>query len=110
VDTELKLAALEPDLEKLLSEILRLSAGSGVFAVEPALAGELRATASLLAGRLAAIAPIAGLITRAELREPVAALLRTVRPRIWVFSFNEIPPDKQIKVVELLGRPPHSHA
>ena len=57
---ELKLAALEPDLEKLLSEILRLSAGSGVFAVEPGLAGELRAAASLMAGRLAAIAPIAG--------------------------------------------------
>jgi flagellar biosynthesis protein FlhA len=107
---ELKVAALDPDLEKLLYEVLRLSAGSGVFPVEPALAGELRGTASLIAGRLAAIAPIAGLVTRAELREPVAELLRTVRPRIWVFSFNEIPPDKQIKVVELLGRPPQSHA
>jgi flagellar biosynthesis protein FlhA len=101
---ELKVAALEPDLEKLLQEIQRLSAGSGVFAIEPALAVELRAAASLLAGRLGAIAPIAGLVTRAELREPVAELLRAVRPRIWVFSFNEIPAAKQIRVVELLGR------
>ncbi len=57
---ELKVAALEPDLEKLLQEIQRLSAGSGVFAIEPALAAELRAAAALLAGRLGAIAPIAG--------------------------------------------------
>jgi len=28
-----------------------------------------------------------------------------VRPRIWVFSYAEIPADKRIKVVELLGRP-----
>ncbi|HEY2537878.1 MAG TPA: FHIPEP family type III secretion protein, partial [Stellaceae bacterium] len=106
---ELKVAALEPDLEKLLHEIIRLSAGSGVFAIEPGLAGELRAAAALLAGRLGTLAPVAGLVTPAELREPVAALLRTVRPRIWVFSFNEIPADKPIKVVELLGRPAQTH-
>jgi flagellar biosynthesis protein FlhA len=106
---ELKLAALEPDLEKLLQESLRLSAGSGVIAIEPGLAFELRTAAALLAGRLGAIAPVAGLVTRAELREPVAELLRSVRPRIWVFSFNEIPAAKQIKVVDLLGRPARTH-
>jgi flagellar biosynthesis protein FlhA len=106
----LKVAALEADLEKLLHEVLRLSAGSGVFAIEPALAGELRAAAALLAGRIGAIAPVPGLVTRAELREPVAELLRTVRPRIWVFSFDEIPAEKHIKVVELLGRPAQIHA
>jgi flagellar biosynthesis protein FlhA len=76
-----------------------------VFAIEPALAGELREAASLSAARLGAVASVAALVTRAELREPVAQLLRTVRPRIWVFSYQEIPSDKQIKVVELLGRP-----
>jgi flagellar biosynthesis protein FlhA len=107
---ELKVAALEPDLERLLQEILRLSTGSGVFAIEPALAGELRTAASTLAARLGAVAPVAGLVTRADLRESVAQLLRTVRPRIWVFSYQEIPSEKQIKVVELLGRPAEKHA
>ncbi len=107
---ELKMAALEPDLERLLQEVLRLAAGSGVFAIEPALAGELRAAAALMAGRLVAIAPIAALITSAELRELVAQLLRMVRPRIWVFSYQEIPSEKQIKVMELLGRPTLNHA
>jgi flagellar biosynthesis protein FlhA len=107
---ELKMAALEPELEKLLQEMLRLATGSGVFAIEPGLAVELRAAASALATRLGAVAPAAALVTRAELREPIAQLLRAVRPRIWVFSYREIPSDKQIKVVELLGRPAPTHA
>jgi flagellar biosynthesis protein FlhA len=106
---ELKVAALEPELEKLLLEILRLSADSGVFAIEPGLAAELRVAGALLAGRLGTITPIAGLVTRAELREPLADLLRSGHPRLWVFAFNEIPAAKQIKVVELLGRATQNH-
>jgi flagellar biosynthesis protein FlhA len=108
--SELKVMALEPALEKLLQEILRLSSVSGVFAVEPALAAELRGAASTAAARLGAVAPAAGLITPSELRDMIAQLLRTVRPRIWVFSYREIPADKQIKVVELLGRSAEPHA
>jgi flagellar biosynthesis protein FlhA len=107
---ELKMAALESELEKLLQEMQRLATGSGVFAIEPGLAVELRAAAAALATRLGAVAPVAALVTRAELREPIAQLLRAVRPRIWVFSYREIPSDKQIKVVELLGRPAPTHA
>ena len=107
---EIKVAALEPELEKLLGEVTRLSAASGVFAIEPGLAGELRGAAALLAGRLGAMVSAAALVTRAELREPAAELLRTVRPRLCVLSFNEIPAEKQIKVVDLLGRPVAVHA
>jgi len=102
---ELKMMALEAELEKLLQEVLRLSAGSGVFAIEPGLAGELRAAASAAAARLGAVAPVAGLVTRPELREPVVQLLSGISPKVWVFSYQEIPSEKRIKVVELLGRP-----
>ena len=101
---ELTMMTLEPDLERLLQEVLRLSSGTGAFAVKPGLAAELRGQASAAATRLEAVAPVAALITRAELRELVAQLLRPVRPRIWVFSYQEIPSDKRIRVVELLGR------
>ncbi|MFZ2003565.1 MAG: hypothetical protein WB697_05005, partial [Stellaceae bacterium] len=49
-------------------------------------------------------AGVAALVTRPELRELAAQLLRPVQPRIWVFSYPEIPPEKRIKVIELLGR------
>jgi len=51
------------------------------------------------------MASVAAIVTRPELRELVAQLLRPARPRVWTFSYPEIPPQKRIKVVELLGRP-----
>jgi flagellar biosynthesis protein FlhA len=101
---ELNVIALEPDLERLLQEVLRLSSGTGAFGIEPGLAGELRAAAGVAAARVEAIVAVAALVTRPELRELAAQLLRPVQPRIWVFSYPEIPPEKRIKVVELLGR------
>jgi flagellar biosynthesis protein FlhA len=111
---ELRVMALEAELEKMLQDVARLGAvsgatTSGAFAIEPGLAGELREAAAGAATRLEAVAGVAGLVTRAELREPVARLLRGVRPRVGVVSYQEIPADKQIKVVELLGRPRAGH-
>ena len=60
--------------------------------------------AAAAAARLELVAPVAALAVRPELRELMAQLLRPVRPRIWVFSYQEIPSEKRIKVVELLGR------
>ena len=101
---ELKVMALETELEKLLQDVLRLSGGTGSFGIEPGLAGELRGMAASAAARLESIAPVAALAVRPDLRDLVAQLLRPVRPRIWIFSFPEIPSEKRIKVVELLGR------
>ena len=101
---ELKVMALEPDLERLLQEAQRLSVGTGAFGIEPGLSGELRATAAAAAARLEAAAGLAALVTRPELRELTAQLLRPVQPRVWVFAYPEIPPEKRIKVLELLGR------
>src|SRR4029077_2283140 len=102
---ELKMMALEPDLEQLLQEVVRLSAGTGAFGIEPGLAGELRAAATVSAARIEETASVAALITRPELRELVAQLLRPVQPNVWVFAYPEIPPEKRIKIIELLGRP-----
>jgi len=101
---ELKVMALEPGLEKLLGDAVRLAASSGTFGIEPGLAAEMRASASLAGARLATQAPVAALVTRPELREVSARLLRGVRPRVSVLSYQEIPSEKRIKVVEVLGR------
>ena len=70
---------------------MRLSSGTGAFGIEPGLAGELRASAAAAAMRLEATASVAALVTRPELRELAAQLLRPVRPRIWVFSYSADP-------------------
>ncbi len=106
---ELKVMALEGELEKLLGDAVRLSTSSGSFGIEPGLAGEMRAAAGRAGARLAAQAPVAALVTRPELREACARLLRSVRPRITVLSYQEIPADKRIKVVEILGRAVMGH-
>jgi flagellar biosynthesis protein FlhA len=102
---ELTVMALEPNLERLLQEAVKLAAGTGTFGIEPGLAAELRTSGAAVAARLEMLAPAAGLVVRPELRDATSQLLRAVRPRIWVLSYAEIPPDKRIKVVELLGRP-----
>ncbi|MGH6981367.1 MAG: FHIPEP family type III secretion protein, partial [Stellaceae bacterium] len=104
---ELKLMALEPELERLFQETLRLAGDTSEEpSLEPALAGDVRAMASAAAIRLEAMAPGAALVVRSELRPFVASMLRSVRPWIWVFSYAEIPAEKRLKVVELLGRQP----
>ncbi len=107
---ELTVMALEGDFEKLLQDVVRLAAAGGGFGVEPSLAAEIRAVATSAAARLATMAPAAVIVTRPELREITARLVSAVRPRIWVLSYQEIPADKRIKVVELLGRPVSRHA
>jgi flagellar biosynthesis protein FlhA len=102
---ELKVLALEPDLERLLHDVVKLTATTGAFGVEPGLAEELRIAATAAAARLEAAGAAAALVVRPELRELVALLLRPVRPRVWAFAYPEIPLHKRIKVVELLGRP-----
>jgi flagellar biosynthesis protein FlhA len=108
---EIKVMALEPELERLFQETLRLSAETtDEPSLEPALAGDVRAMASAAAIRLENVAPAAGLVVRPELRAFVALMLRSVRPWIWVLSYAEIPAEKRIKVVELLGRQPDKAA
>jgi flagellar biosynthesis protein FlhA len=108
---ELKLMALEPELERLFQDTVRLSGETTEDpSLEPALAGDVRAMASAAAIRLEGMTVAAALVVRPELRLFVSQLLRPVRPWIWVFSYAEIPAEKRIKVVELLGRQPDKAA
>jgi flagellar biosynthesis protein FlhA len=107
---ELKVMALDPELERLLQDALKLAASNGRVAIEPSLAVRMRSAAADAAARLAPQSPTVGLVTQPELRELAAALLHPVRPRICVLSYAEIPDDKRIKVVETLGRPVEQHA
>ncbi|HEX3860956.1 MAG TPA: flagellar biosynthesis protein FlhA [Stellaceae bacterium] len=107
---ELKVMALEAGLERLLQDVHRLGANTGSAEVEPGLAGEIQIQALTSAGRLEAAGAPPALLVRPELRELLVQLLRSVRPRVFVLSIPEIPSEKRIKVIELLGRSPDGAA
>ena len=102
---EIRAAVLDGDLEKLLQQALKLpSEGSTVFAIEPSIAAQLRETAGALAVRWEADGRPPAILVRPELRPLVAQTLMVVRPRLWVLSYAEIPPEKRIRVTEAVGR------
>jgi len=102
---EIRAAVLDGDLEKLLLQSLKLPAESGTaFAIEPSIAAQLRETAGALAVRWEGEGRPPAILVRPELRPLVAQTLAVVRPRLWVVSYGEIPPEKRIRVTEVIGR------
>ena len=102
---EVRAAVLDGDLEKLLLQSLKMPAeGGSTFAIEPSIATQLRETAGALALRWEAEGRPPAILVRPELRPLVAQTLMVVRPRLWVVSYAEIPPEKRIRVTEVIGR------
>ena len=102
---EIRAAVLDGELEKLLQQALKLpSDGATAFAIEPSIAAQLRETAGAMALRWEAEGRPPALLVRPELRPLVTQTLMVVRPRLWVFSYAEIPPEKRIRVTEVIGR------
>jgi len=102
---EIRAAVLDGDLEKLLLQALKLPAdGSSPFAIEPSIAAQLRETAGAMAARWEADGRPPAILVRPELRPLVTQTLMVVRPRIWIVSYGEIPPEKRIRVTEVIGR------
>ncbi|MGH6967951.1 MAG: flagellar biosynthesis protein FlhA [Stellaceae bacterium] len=104
---EIRAAVLDGELEKLLQQTLKLpSEGNTAFAIEPSIAAKLRETAGALAVRWEAEGRPPAILVRPELRPLVAQTLMVVRPRLRIVSYAEIPPEKRIRVTEVIGRKP----
>jgi len=102
---EIRAAVLDGELEKLLQQTLKLPVeGNNAFALEPSIASQLRETAAALAARWEAEGRNPAILVRPELRPLVAQTLMVVRPHLWIISYAEIPPEKRIRVIEVIGR------
>ncbi len=102
---EIRAAVLDGELEKLLQQTLKLPVeGNNAFALEPSIAAQLRETAAALAARWEAEGRNPAILVRPELRPLVAQTLMVVRPHLWIISYAEIPPEKRIRVIEVIGR------
>lgn len=98
---ELAVITLDPSLEQLLQNALNTEAGA--TAVEPGLADRMHQALKQSAERQEAMGQAAVLLVPATLRPWLARFVRHAIPGLHVLAYDELPQDKQVKVVASIG-------
>jgi flagellar biosynthesis protein FlhA len=101
---ELPVITLDQTLEQLLHETLRTQ-GAGGMALEPGLADRLHQSLLEAAQRQEMAGQPVVLLVSAALRAVMARFIRHTIPAMHVLSYDEIPDNRQIKIVANIGRP-----
>ncbi len=100
---EISVAVLDPGLEQILLQSLQ-SAEEGHAAFEPGLVERLQQALAETASRQEMAGQESILLVSAPVRPWMARFVRHGVPGMHVLSYNEIPDNRQIKVVETVGR------
>ncbi|HLA75254.1 MAG TPA: FHIPEP family type III secretion protein, partial [Gammaproteobacteria bacterium] len=98
---ELGFIALDNSLEQILQQSLRVGEGGGF---EPGLAEQMHASLTDFAKRQELAGQPTVLLVPAPLRPVMARFVRHTIPGLHVLSYDEIPDNKQIKMVGTVGR------
>jgi flagellar biosynthesis protein FlhA len=101
---ELPLIAMDPGLEQILQQSVQ-GGDSGGFGLEPGLAERLQQSITDVARRQEMSGEPAILVTTPEIRPWLSRWLRSVVKGLHVLSYNEIPDNKQVRVVATVGSP-----
>jgi flagellar biosynthesis protein FlhA len=100
---EIPVITLSPELEQMLHQSMQMAGDDGA-GIEPGLAERLQQ--SLTEGssqqEMAGETPI--LLTSGILRHVLAKFVKYSIPSLRVISYQEIPDDKQIKIVSAIGQ------
>ena len=100
---EIPVIVLDPQLEQILQNAVQ--AGGDVGAgLEPGLAESLHKSVAAAAQRQEVNGQPAILLVSAPLRHVIAKFLRHTIPGLSVLSYQEVPEDKQVKIVNSIGR------
>ena len=99
---ELPVITLAPELEQLLHQTMQAS--DGLSGVEPGLAERLHGALVETAQQQEMAGQPAVLLVPAQLRTLLARFVRQVVPSMHVLSYNEIPADRQIRIVATVGQ------
>ncbi len=102
LSAELAVMTLEPSLEQLLQKSTQASSEEW-SGFEPGLAERLHRALRAQAQRQEVAGQPAVLLVPASLRTLLARFVRHTIPGLRVLSFNEVPDDKQIKVIATVG-------
>jgi len=97
---ELEVIAIEPGLERLLTQAL---GGQGMSALDPGVADMLTQSAAKVANRQEEKGVPACLLVPDVIRSAMARLLRRAAPRLQVLAHSEIPDTHLIRIGPILG-------
>ena len=100
---DLPIITLKPRLERILLKTLQAS-GEGGASLEPGLAENMHRNLQDAAQRQEMSGESAILVVQAGLRGWISRFIRHAIPGLHVLSYNEIPDDKQIRIVANVGR------
>jgi len=99
---EMQVLALDPELERLLSQAAQAAPGKGL-GLEPGLTDALAREAATHAERQEALGVPAVLLVPPALRAPLARLFRRSIPGLKVLSQAEVPDARRVRVNAVLG-------
>ncbi|WP_341501684.1 flagellar biosynthesis protein FlhA [Gallaecimonas sp. GXIMD4217] len=100
-DQELPVITLAPELEQMLHQTLQ--AGGEQAGIEPGLAERLQQSLNQAAEQQELNGQAAVLLTSGVLRSSLARFVKYSIPGLRVLSYQEIPDDKQIRIVSAIG-------
>ncbi|MCH8504539.1 MAG: flagellar biosynthesis protein FlhA, partial [Ectothiorhodospiraceae bacterium] len=100
---ELPVITLDPQLEQILLNVVQGN-GEGAGGFEPGLADRLQRSLSDAAQRQESLGQPAVLLTAPQLRHWLTRLTRHSIQSLHVLSYNEVPDEKQVRIVASIGR------
>ncbi|PHS26616.1 MAG: flagellar biosynthesis protein FlhA [Methylophaga sp.] len=103
VKPDLPIITLDPELEQILLQTLQAT-GEGSASLEPGLAENMHKNLQDAAQRQEMTGESSILVVQAGLRTWISRFIRHSIPTLNVLSYNEIPDDKQIRIVANVGR------
>ncbi len=102
MEEEIPVITLDVSLEHILQQSLQVSADGGAT-LEPGLAEKLLSSLQESSQRQEVAGQVAILLVSPQIRPMLAQFTKRTIPNLHVLSFNEIPDNKQIKVVSTVG-------
>jgi len=102
LNEELPIITLKPELEQLLQNTIQNSGGNGV-SFEPGMADKIQSSLSQLAAQQQAKNELAVLVVQPGIRSVLARFVRNIAGNLHVLSYQEIPDNKQIRIIGTVG-------
>lgn len=101
--SEIQVITLDPDLEQILQNSLQASGSAGI-GLEPGLAERMHSALAQSVQRQEMAGQAAILLVSMPLRLPLARLVKHSIPGLHVLSYNEIPDNKQLRIIASVGK------